>query len=686
MQHKFTNQLARETSPYLLQHAHNPVNWFPWCEETLRSAKERDRPILLSIGYSSCHWCHVMERESFENEPIAEIMNQHFVNIKVDREERPDVDAVYMNYVQMATGQGGWPLTVFLTPDLIPFFGGTYFPPSSAHGRPGFKELLENIRHFFQTQRSDIENKARDILNSLNRSASVKFAQVLLNEDLLEQAFFSSIRQFDSRYGGFGSAPKFPSTMTLAALLRWHERSENKSALESVYLSLNSMARGGIYDHLGGGFHRYSVDDRWLVPHFEKMLYDNALLARIYLEASQISGNEFYRRVATETLTYVERDMTDPSGGFYSAEDADSEGEEGRFYVWSLEETKSILGAEEAAVFNDYYDVTHGGNWEGKSILNHRRDLNGFAKELGISTEELSERLDGCRSRLFQAREKRERPLLDDKVLASWNGLMLTAFAEASAVLNLDGFLETARKNAQFIVDEMVIDDRMNRTWKDGRAKLLGYLDDYAHVIEGLITLYEVAGELQWLDHAIGLMETQLELFYDPEKAEFFFTSKEHEALPIRHKEFFDNAIPSGNSVSALNLLRLSILTGESSYRSTAENMLTRMAGGMSQHPLAFGNWLRAADFYLGPVKEIVLIGSSEKRDLLMEPVRGTYLPRKVIVQSDSVNQQLSERIPLLAGRTSLDGRATAYLCEDFSCKEPTTDVSVFKRMLKGQK
>jgi uncharacterized protein YyaL (SSP411 family) len=677
------NHLAKETSPYLLQHAHNPVDWFPWSDEALQIAREQDKPILLSIGYSSCHWCHVMERESFEDKATAEIMNRYFVNIKVDREERPDLDAIYMNYVQMATGQGGWPLTVFLTPDLIPFFGGTYFPPHSAHGRPGFRVVLENTRNFFHSQRQEIDNKKQDILKALNRTVSVDFGQSELS---LETAFLNLSRQFDSRYGGFGNAPKFPNTMTLAFLLRWFERTDDPSTLEPVKLSLDSMARGGIYDHLGGGFHRYSVDDRWLVPHFEKMLYDNALLARLYLEAFQVTGMDFYSRVAEETLSYVQRDMTDSGGGFYSAEDADSEGEEGRFYVWSPEETEAILGSEDARLFNDFYDVTRSGNWEGKNILNHRRDLSGLAQELSISAEELLRRLDSCRARLFEAREKRERPLLDDKVLASWNGLMLTAFAEAAVVLNSKEFLSTAQRNAEFITERMVIDGRIHRSWKNGTAKQIGYLDDYAHVIEGLVALYEVEGDTVWLYQALKLMDTQIDLFYDSAQGEFFFTSKEHEALPVRHKEFFDNAIPSGNSVSCLNLLRLAVLTGNETYRAIATRMLQKMSGGMTQYPLGFGNWLRAADFHQGPIKEIILIGSGTGREPFLEQVRKSFLPRKVIVQTEQVTPQLEEKLPLLAHRTTLDGRATGYLCEDYSCKEPTTDAKVFGRLLREKR
>jgi uncharacterized protein YyaL (SSP411 family) len=544
--------------------------------------------------------------------------------------------------------------------------------------------LLGNITHFYRTQSEKIAEKKGEILASLASAGEAQFGRGTLSENTLGLAAGTSLRQFDSRYGGFGHAPKFPSSMLMAFLLRWHQRTGNSSALNAVELSLDSMARGGIYDQLGGGFHRYSVDERWLVPHFEKMLYDNALLVRLYLEAYQIHPRESYRQVVEETLGYVRRDLTHPSGGFYSAEDADSEGEEGRFYVWSVEETESVLGKQDARLFNDYYDVTAAGNWEGKNILNQRRDLEGYARELNLAIEELQYRLGSLRETLFEARSRRVRPLLDDKVIASWNGLMLTAFAEAAAVLDSDDFLGIARRNADFILTQMMTNGRLCRTWKEGRSRFRGYLDDYAHVIQGLISLYEVEGEIRWLDEAASLMRTQLELYFDQSSDDFFFTSKEHEQLLVRHKEFFDNATPSGNSVSAQNLLRLAVLTGERDYQSTAERMLDKMSQGMQQYSLAFGNWLQAADFYLGPVQEIVLVGPKEARRKLMAPVRETFLPRKIVVQTDGSATNVGEELPLLANRHTVNDQATAYLCEDMTCQEPTTSVERFREQLQG--
>jgi uncharacterized protein YyaL (SSP411 family) len=442
------------------------------------------------------------------------------------------------------------------------------------------------------------------------------------------------------------------------------------------------MARGGLYDQLGGGFHRYCVDERWRVPHFEKMLYDNALLARLYLEAHQATGSEFYQKVVKETLTYVRRDMTHPNGGFFSSEDADSEGEEGRFYVWSHEETDRILGKENAAVFNDFFAVTEAGNWEGKNILYQRRDIAGLSRERHKSPEEIQEQLDACRVQLYEARQARERPFRDEKVIASWNGLMLTAFAEAAFVFEDETFRESAQENADFLLSSMVSDGRICRCWKDGKATLKGYLDDYAHVVEGLVSLYELDGDIRWLDSAIDLMSAQLELYFDSQDNHFYFTSSEHETLLVRHKEFFDNAIPCGNSTTARNLLKLAVLTGETKYQRIAEDMLSGLTSAMTRFPQAFGGWLQAADFYLGPVKEMALIGPREGREKFLQVIRSRFLPNKVIVQGEGDDGELSERLPLLSHRTALEGKATAYLCQDYVCREPVTEVEKLKELL----
>ncbi len=678
----YTNRLIRETSPYLLQHAHNPVDWYPWGEEALRAAREQDKPILLSIGYSACHWCHVMEHESFENEKIARLMNEHFINIKVDREERPDLDAIYMNFVQMTTGSGGWPMTVFLTADLVPFFGGTYFPPDDQHGRPGFARLLESLARVWTTRRAELEKDRDRIIQSLQQAAQLDLPEGSVDETVPDQAYRNLLQRFDSRHGGFGGAPKFPNSMALAFLLRYYRRKQTDAALDMVNVSLAEMARGGIYDQLGGGFHRYSVDERWLVSHFEKMLYDNALLARLYLEAYQVTGNSFYRQIVKETLAYVQREMTDPSGGFYSAQDADSEGEEGKFFVWTPEEVATVLGKEDAKLFNEYFDVTPSGNFEGKNILHHRIDTEAFSRTSGRSPEQLQQFFKEARRRLFQAREKRVKPARDEKVLAAWNGMMLTAFAEAAFSLNNSDFLETARKNARFLTSQMFVDGRLLRTWKQGRATLNAYLEDYAQVIEGLIAMYQAGGEVIWLDRARELMELQIEKFWDSEKGDFYFTSSDHETLLIRQKEYFDNATPSGNSVSCLNLLRLSELLGEKKYHQMAEQMLRQMGAGLAGYASAFGYWLQALEFLLGPVNEIAVVGPATQRQKLLEPIRRKFLPNKVLGVADQVDAQLAERIPLLSGKTAIDGRAVAYVCQSYVCREPVTSAAELEKLL----
>jgi hypothetical protein len=677
-----TNRLIHETSPYLLQHAHNPVDWYAWGEEALRAARQQDKPILLSIGYSACHWCHVMEHESFESERIARLMNENFINIKVDREERPDLDAIYMNFVQMTTGSGGWPMTVFLTPDLVPFFGGTYFPPDDQYGRPGFARLLESLAQVWKTRRAELEKERDKIVDSLQQAARLELPEGTVDKAVLEEAYRNLLQRFDSRHGGFGGAPKFPNSMALAFLLRYYRRMKSDAALDMVNVSLTEMARGGIYDQLGGGFHRYSVDERWLVPHFEKMLYDNALLARLYLEAFQATGNSFYKQVAEETLAYVEREMTDPSGGFYSAQDADSEGEEGRFFVWTPQEVEAALGKQDAKLFNEYFDVTPSGNFEGKNILHHRIDTDAFSRSSGMSPERLQEFFKEARRTLFCAREKRVKPARDEKVLAAWNGMMLTAFAEAAFILNNPAFLETARKNAQFLTSQMFVDGRLQRSWKQGRARLNAYLEDYAQVIEGFIALYQAAGEVKWLERALELMQSQIEKFWDLEKGDFYFTSSDHEALLIRQKEYFDNAIPSGNSVTCMNLLRLSEFFGEKKYRQMAERMLRQMSTGLADHASAFGYWLQALDFLLGPVSEIAIVGPAAQRENLVEILRRRFLPNKILGVADSVDARLGEKIPLLAGKSTIEGKATAYICQHYVCRQPVTNAAELEKLI----
>ncbi|HEY2933956.1 MAG TPA: thioredoxin domain-containing protein [Acidobacteriota bacterium] len=677
-----TNRLIHETSPYLLQHAHNPVDWYPWGEDALRSAQDQDKPILLSIGYSACHWCHVMEHESFENENIARLMNENFINIKVDREERPDLDAIYMNFVQMTTGSGGWPMTVFLTPDQVPFFGGTYFPPDDRHGRPGFARLLQTLAQMYRTRRNDIEQERENIIRGLQQAAQLNSVASDLDESLLDEAFRGLLQRFDNRYGGFGGAPKFPSSMALAFLLRYHKRRSSDPALDMVNASLTEMARGGIYDQLGGGFHRYSVDERWLVPHFEKMLYDNALLARVYLEAWQVTGDPFYRRVVNETLAYVQREMTDPEGGFYSAQDADSEGEEGKFFVWTPAEIGQVLGQEDAALFCEYFDVTLSGNFEGKNILHHRVNFDAYSRNTGKSKEELEEFFAAARSKLLAAREKRVKPSRDEKVLAAWNGMMLATFAEAAFVLNDSAFLQTAVRNAEFLTSKMIQAGRLSRTWKQGRARLNGYLEDYAQVGEGLLALYQATGTGRWLETAVELAEVQMAKFFDEAQGDFYFTPSDHEALVVRQKEYFDNATPSGNAVTCFNLLRLSELTGDANYRRTGERMLRQMGRAMANYSTAFGYWLQALDFFLGPVSEIAIVGPARQRETLLAPVRRKFLPNKVVALAEYADSEPEKIVPLLAGKTMLDGKATAYICQNYTCRQPVTDPQELEKQL----
>ena len=675
---EFTNQLIHETSPYLRQHAHNPVDWYPWGQEALDKAKREDKPILLSIGYSACHWCHVMERESFENEAIAEVMNAHFVNIKVDREERPDLDTLYMNYVQMTTGSGGWPMTVFLTPDQIPFYGGTYFPPEDRSGRPGFGRLCLTLAEAYREKREEIEARGPEIVQSLAAMNTLPPGAGKVTAASLDLAFDQLVPRFDRTHGGFTGAPKFPGSMSLAFLLRHFSRAGREEGRDFVALSLQKMARGGMYDQLGGGFHRYSVDERWLVPHFEKMLYDNALLSRLYLEAYQLDPQPLYARVVEEILDYVVREMLNPQGGFYSTQDADSEGHEGKFFIWTPKEIGEILGEEEGKVFCRYYDVTAQGNFEGANILNVPRPLEQVARELSLSPGELSRILSEGRQRLFREREKRIKPHRDEKILTGWNGMMGVSFVEASVVLQRADYLEVARRNARFLLKHLCRKGRIFRTHKDGVSKLRGYLDDYANLVEQLLALYQATGEREWLDEAVIYNDAMLEQFWNREQAAFFLTGKEHEKLVTPVRDVYDNATPAGSSVAVFNLLKLAILTGNMEYRSIAETNLESMHLPLTRYPNGFGYLLGAADFYLGPVKEIAVVGdlkSGETRRLL-EVVHGRFLPNKVVAILDPNATDGAGDLPLLEGKTLVKGRPAAYVCENYTCKAPVTEPS----------
>ncbi len=674
-EHAFTNRLANETSPYLLQHAHNPVDWFPWGDEALETARREHKPILLSIGYSACHWCHVMEHESFENEATARLMNENFVNIKVDREERPDLDQIYMSAVQMMTQHGGWPMTVFLTPQAVPFYAGTYFPPEDRYNMPGFPRVLMSVADAYRERPADVQQTAASVLSELQRSTTTLESRELLANDLLDTAYRGIVRNYDSTNGGFGGAPKFPPAMTLEFLLHTFYRTGNPQALEIVRHTCRRMAEGGIYDQLGGGFHRYSTDARWLVPHFEKMLYDNALLSRLYLHYYQVSRDEAARAVVEGILDYVIREMTSPAGGFYSTQDADSAGIEGKFFVWSLDEIKQLLGERDAALFAACYNISSTGNFEGENILNVTRVLSEVAATENVTVAELTAILDRARNILFATREKRVKPARDEKVLAAWNGLMLASFAEAAAILDRADYSQVAKQNARFVLDNLRRDELLLRTYKDGQAKLNAYLEDYAFFIDGLVTLFEATGELQWLEEACALTTTMIAEFWDDEEGGFFYTGRSHEDLIVRSKDFFDNATPAGNSVAAEVLLRIGLLTDNSDYQRRAATILRLMASTVQRYPAGFGRLLCALDFYLGTPKEIAVIGgpSATETRLLLDEIWKPYVPNKVVANAARSDPKANALIPLLRNRPQLDNRPTAYVCEHFTCKKPVT-------------
>jgi len=674
-QAEFTNHLVNETSPYLLQHAHNPVNWYPWSEKAFAKAKRENKPVLLSIGYSACHWCHVMAHESFEDEEIAKLMNELFVNIKVDREERPDLDQIYMSAVQMLTHHGGWPMTVFLTPDGLPFYGGTYFPPQDRYNMPGFPRVLISVAEAYRERGEDIKETSVSILNELQRLNTANEANEPLGKEVLEAAYAGIVRTYDSLHGGFGGAPKFPPSMTLEFLLRTYKRTSKSEALNIVRHTCKAMADGGIYDQLGGGFHRYATDARWLVPHFEKMLYDNALLSRLYLHYFQLTREEFARDTATGIFDYVLREMTDNAGGFYSTQDADSEGHEGKFFVWGIEEIKSALGERDASLFCDYYNVSEGGNFEGQSILNVSQSLEDVAQQNDISVTELAHVLETSRERLFAIRERRVKPDRDDKILTAWNGLMLASFSEGGAILNRPDYTRAAQRNAEFVLSELRRDGLLLRTWKDGKAKFNAYLEDYAFLIDGLVTLYETDGELRWFTEALTLTQRMIDEFWDAENGGFYFTGRSHEQLIVRSKDYFDNATPSGNSVAAGVLLRLATLTSNETYRNYAVSILQSVSDTARKYPSGFGYALSAIDFLLSTPKEIAIVGkdSAAVQDFIGE-VWHTYLPNKVVAGATFGNKHAVDLIPLLHNRPLIGGRATAYVCEHSSCKEPVND------------
>ena len=682
---KHTNRLIDETSPYLLQHAHNPVDWYPWGEEALVQAKQQDKPILLSIGYAACHWCHVMEHESFENEQIAAVMNEHFINIKVDREERPDLDEIYMNAVQMLTGQGGWPMTMFLTPDLKPFYGGTYFPPDNRYGRPGFPRVLLGVAEAYRERRDAVGEQADQIIANLNQLSAMEGRGRQLTTDMLDQAYQDYLSQFDHHDGGFGSAPKFPPSMGLSLLLRHWHRTGNANALNMVEVTLEKMARGGMYDQLGGGFHRYSVDERWLVPHFEKMLYDNALLSVAYLEAYQATGKGFYRQIAAETLDYVLTEMYDAEkGGFYSTQDADSEGVEGKFFVWQLDEVEQLLGEEKAKIFCEYYDITELGNFEHKNILHVQTPSDLFARKLSIDLGELKDILAEGRRKLFEVREGRIKPGLDDKILASWNGLMIRSMAMGYQVLGDERYREAAEKSARFILSELSQDNGLLfRTHRDGKSHLNAYLEDYSYFVSGLINLYEATFAVQWLKEAERLNQIMIEQFWDDANGSFFFTSKNHETLIVRSKTGYDGATPSGVSMAVHSLLRLDKLLNRPDFRQKVETTLDVYYQQIERSPSGSAQMLCELDFLLSTPKEIAIASRRESDDThaTLTAIHSRFIPNKVLALA-SDGEDVGDFIPLLEGKTQLESKATIYVCENYTCQAPTTDVEELTQLL----
>jgi uncharacterized protein YyaL (SSP411 family) len=696
------NRLAGETSPYLRQHAHNPVDWYPWGPEALERARAEDKPIFLSIGYSSCHWCHVMERESFENDRIATLMNDRFVNIKVDREERPDLDDIYMAATQMLSGQGGWPNSVFLTPDLKPFFAGTYFPPEARMGRPGFPEVLEAITEAYRSKREDVTRVSEEVTERIRRLSQMSPSKQLLSPSIMSRAFGDLSGRFDNEEGGFGGAPKFPHSTDISFLLRYHRRTGNPEALRMAVNSLDKMARGGIYDHLGGGFHRYSVDARWLVPHFEKMLYDNALLARVYLEAARAvaplppssalpaggsASVAFYRGVATETLDWVLREMTSPEGGFYSALDADSEGVEGKYYVWKPKEIEEILGRSEAAMLCGIYGVTQNGNYEGgQNILHLKRSISDEARELSTDEAEIRLRLTGARVKLLRARDRRVRPSRDDKVLADWNALVISALAEGGRTLREPRYIDAARKAARLILDKMRRDGRLLHSYMDGEARHAALLPDYANLVAALLDLYEATFEPVWVEEARGLAARMLELFGDDPEGGLYLTPKDHEPLIARRRESNDGATPSGASVAALALPRLAALIGDTSLIKHAETIFRLYRDTVERVPAAFGMMLCALDQHLEGLREVVVAGKSD--DPAVHPflllLGGDYHPNAVVALADPEDAKAATIIPLLQGKELRDGKPVAYVCEAGTCKAPVQTPLEMSQALTG--
>ena len=691
---KYTNRLFLETSPYLLQHAHNPVNWYPWGDEAFERGRELHRPVFVSIGYSTCHWCHVMEEESFEDEEVARFLNEHFIAIKVDREERPDVDAIYMKAVQGITGSGGWPLNVWLTPDRQPFFGGTYSPPGDdTPGRGvGFLRLLKELWKTYESRPEQVAEIGLNVTKFIRQALSPGGGKDLPSADILAGAAQFYRDQFDPVNGGLAGAPKFPSQLPIRFLLRYHRRTGDRAFLDMAKRTLMKMAAGGIYDQAGGGFHRYATDEKWLVPHFEKMLYDNALHVVAYLEAFQATGEKDFARIARETLRFIERDMTAPDGAFYSATDADSiaangRREEGYFFTWTPTALEAALGTERSRIVGRYYGMSEKGNFEGRTILHTPESPAAVATSLNLSEEKLDAILSEAKELLYRARSRRPHPLRDEKILTAWNGLTISAYARAGLVLDDSGYVERAGQAARFLLENLYHDGRLYRTFKDGKRKNFGVLEDYAFLIAGLLDLYEASGDPQWLEKAVALDGILENHFEDKARGGYFLTGEGHENLLVREKPSYDGAEPSGNSVAVLNLLRLYEFTTGNGYRKRAESSFRSLAETLQSNPVALSEMLLAVDFHLDAPKQVLVVvpsGNKKEAASLLNVFRSQFVPNRVlsVVSEGEERENATRLIPLLKGKEASDGKATAYVCENRVCMLPTSDPAEFSRQL----
>ncbi len=689
----YSNRLINEKSPYLLQHAHNPVNWFPWGDEAFEKAKSEDKPIFLSIGYSTCHWCHVMEKESFEDEDIAKLMNEAFVSIKVDREERPDIDGIYMSVCQMITGGGGWPLTIVMTPDKKPFFTGTYFPKYNRFNRIGMMELVPRLKDVWLTKKDDVLKSANEIALSLNKQSLISDAAEI-DDTILDKAYDDLSKRYDDANGGFGNAPKFPSPHNLLFLLRYWKRKNEPKALEMVEKTLTEMRYGGIYDHIGFGFARYSTDQHWLVPHFEKMLYDQAMLVMAYTETYLATKNDFYKNTAEEILEYVLRDMTHPEGGFYSAEDADSEGEEGKFYLWDTDELRNVLDKNDSDFVIKVFNLAEDGNWideskgimPGTNIFHLKKSSTELADGFNLSEDAFIEKLESIRKKLFDYREKRIHPHKDDKILTDWNGLMISALAKAAQAFNNNRYMETAIKAYSFIEKYLTEQDgKLIHRFRDGESGLPAHIDDYAFMINALIDLYETTFEIKYLKQAIKLNEILMEDFWDQQNGGFYFTSSTSEELLTRQKDVYDGAIPSGNSVALLNLIRLSRFTANIYYEKKASALVKYFSGYISKSPSAFCMFMFGLDFLFSASTEIVIV--TNQNDKLTEDginfIRSIYNPNKIVIlKSNDLNKDFVKLLSFTEDMKIIENNTTFYVCRDYSCNQPVNTLGELEKLL----